>query len=280
MAGCSGEVIEGCGNHFILIDQTTHQLTADEIPLDAFSSSQVRRLCDPNFGIGADGVLWVRSVSSDDVDHQAKYEMVVYNADGSLAEMCGNGLRCVVQYLHHHHGLCTDSLNPSYIMTGAGSLSVSIDAHQRIGVRMGWPRPLIPQYLPKSHLPTELLSFYSLGNPHLVSFDLTHFSQRMSIASEWERSVEGGINISFAQLRSSHHVELHVYERGCGWTLGCGTGACATVYHGYREGLFQMDSSVSVKLPGGLLTIDISDHGLTMWGEAHEVYRGSYLLPY
>ena len=260
--------VEGCGNHFILFDQT-----AQDIRYDEFSSAWVKQLCDPHFGIGADGVLCVRS----DEHRRPRYEMVVYNADGSLAEMCGNGLRCVVRYLHLHHGLCENREGSAMILTGAGPLSVMFDGRDRVGVKMGWPEQMTPQPSQGYDLPVDRLSCYALGNPHMVTLDSSHFAQREEIAPLWEQSVQGGINISFARQRSAHHVELYVYERGCGWTLGCGTGACATVYHGYTQGLFQIDSTITVTLPGGDLSIDITAEGLTMWGEAHEVYRGTYL---
>ena len=265
--------VEGCGNHFILLDQTDHKTHRDPL-----SIQQIRRLCDPYFGIGADGILCVRRyIDQTNAQHLARYEMIVYNADGSLAEMCGNGLRCVVRYLHHHYDVFSMPDMSTSILTGAGLLTVSIDHQDRIGVKMGWPQTMTPRIFPEVELPMDALSFYSLGNPHLVSFEPHYFDERRIIASEWSHSIQGGINVSFAQLRSADCVEVHVFERGCGWTLGCGTGACATVYHGYREGLFQIDSAVTVKLPGGSLTIDICDDGLTMWGAAREVYRGVYL---
>ena len=267
--------VEGCGNHFILLDQTEYKTH-----IDPLSTGQIRRLCNPNFGVGADGVLCVRQhIDQTNTPHLSRYEMIVYNADGSLAEMCGNGLRCVVRYLHHHYDVCSTPEVSASILTGAGLLAVYIDHQKRIGVKIGWPQPMTPQILPGVDLPMGLLSFYSLGNPHLVSFEPKCFERRRVIASEWSQSIQGGINVSFAQLRSADCIELHVFERGCGWTLGCGTGACATVYHGYREGLFQIDSAVTVKLPGGSLTIDLCDDGLTMWGAAREVYRGFYLEP-
>ena len=95
--------VEGCGNHFILVDQSLNDISVEDL-----STRWIRDLCDPHFGIGADGVLWVRDLSASRTqDDHVRYEMIVYNADGSLAEMCGNGLRCVVQYLHHHEHLCT-----------------------------------------------------------------------------------------------------------------------------------------------------------------------------
>ena len=260
--------VEGCGNHFILLDQT-----AQDIKYDELSSSLVEQLCDTHFGIGADGVLCVRLVEC----RESRYEMVVHNADGSLAEMCGNGLRCVVRYLHLHHGLCAQPGVSAMILTGAGPLEVMLDDRDRVGVKMGWPERITPLVSEERNLPRGLLSCYSLGNPHLVTLEPSHFARRKEIAPLWEQSVQGGINISFAQQRSAHHIDLHVYERGCGWTLGCGTGACATVYHGYTQGLFQIDSTITVTLPGGDLSIDITAEGLMMWGEAYEVYRGTYL---
>ena len=264
--------VEGCGNHFILIDQSVNGFSVDDL-----SAAQVRELCDPHFGIGADGVLWVRCLDDHHPRyHHGHYEMIVYNTDGSLAEMCGNGLRCVVQYLHQHKHLCEHPENSAWVLTGAGPLEVFVNHQKQVGVHMGWPQIMTPEILAKSTLPIEHLSFYSLGNPHMVSFELEYFERRELLAPDWGKSIQGGVNVSFAHLHSSYLVDLHVYERGCGWTLGCGTGACATVYHGYREGVFELHSSVTVNLPGGSLSIDLAENGLTMWGEAREVYRGVY----
>ena len=261
--------VEGCGNHFILVDQSLNDISVDDL-----SASWVRDLCDPHFGIGADGVLWVRAIEGD----QVRYEMIVYNADGSLAQMCGNGLRCVVKYLHHHNQLCEHPEGSAWVLTGAGPLEVFVNHNKQVGVHIGWPQVNTPEVLTDSKLPAEHLSFYSLGNPHMVTFDPRYFNRREFLAPEWEKSIQGGVNVSFAQPHTPHLVDLHVYERGCGWTLGCGTGACATVFHGYLEGLFGLNSSVTVNLPGGRLSIDLYENGLTMWGEAREVYQGVYLL--
>jgi diaminopimelate epimerase len=90
--------------------------------------------------------------------------------------------------------------------------------------------------------------------------------------------IAGGINISFAELLSPRSLKLAVHERGCGWTMACGTGACATVYDGLLKRYFTMGEVITVTLPGGELEIEITERGLLMWGPAREVFSGNLCL--
>lgn len=246
------------------------------------SASVVRALCDTHFGIGGDGLLVIRSaeITDQELPHdQALYEMVVHNADGSLAEMCGNGLRCVVKYLHARGLMCVQGQR-DYINTGAGPLMVSVNAQGDVGVHMGWPRVEAPLTLSGGADGGEVtLPAYSLGNPHIVTFDQAHMSDRSHLGPDWSSGVMGGVNVSFARLVTSELIELYVHERGCGWTLACGTGACATVFDAYQRGDLTQDKPIEVQLPGGALSFEIDHSGLMMWGPAREVYQGVYLSP-
>lgn len=297
--------VEGCGNHFILVDRTDSTANRDTPTLSHLQSSElsldsdvIRALCDVNFGIGGDGVLVIRSLSRgnremfgelDELDtlaerddfpshHEARYEMIVYNADGSLAEMCGNGLRCVVKYLYARGLICSEG-REDQLYTGAGPLIVSVNTQGDIGVRMGWPRVEAPLTLSDSaERPEVKLASYSLGNPHVVTFNQTHMHDRARLGPAWSSGVPDGINVSFARLITPELIELYVHERGCGWTFACGTGACATVFDAHRRGELTPGAIIEVKLPGGVLSFDIDESGLTMWGPAREVYHGVYLL--
>ena len=172
------------------------------------------------------------------------------------------------------------------ILTGAGPLKVSVDAHGLISVEMGWPRvhtslrEEIKSLSGELHLTDDALDkvgCYSLGNPHLVTYDMGHFESRSRLGPIWESAPRDGVNVSFAEVVNQEAIKLHVYERGCGWTYGCGTGACAAVYHGYLNNLFNDGVTIDVELPGGHLKIEISARGLVMWGDAREVYRGELL---
>ena len=286
--------VEGCGNHFILIDEINAPLSLScngHPTQEVLSREEIRALCDPHFGIGADGILWVRGHTQDDSSQETlsdsiRYEMIVYNADGSLAEMCGNGLRCVVWYLHKHYQYCADPQDSEHMLTGAGLLKVSVDARGLVSVEMGWPRvhtslreemSSLSGQLRLSHDELDKVGCYSLGNPHFVTYDVDHFKSRSILGPLWERAPRDGVNVSFAEVVNREAIKLHVYERGCGWTYGCGTGACAAVYHGYLNDRFDDGATIDVELPGGHLMIEISARGLVMWGGAREVYRGELL---
>ena len=269
------EKVEGCGNHFILIDEV--DLAHSQYN---FSSSDIQAMCQPNFGIGADGILIIKSISEQYQSKKVNYEMVVYNADGSLAQMCGNGLRCVAQYLYQNHQPFLSQADTSeYIKTGSGVLevlrssSLSEDDPSLIGVKMGWP--IIQETLKRNGRSFQVIS---LGNPHIVTFNYEDYANRERLSKEWSHLLKDGVNISFAQVLKNGSVRLDVHERGCGWTLACGTGACATVFQGFQQERFAVNDQVTVRLPGGTLLIDISPTGLVMWGPANTVFSGDYYL--
>lgn len=265
--------VEGCGNHFILLDSIESNLA--DISL---TPQLIHDLCQPNFGIGADGLLLIQNFHNQLHGQPIVYEMIVFNADGRLAQMCGNGLRCVVEYLHHHYGFLPSPEDYGYIQTGAGPLKVMVSSHtenlsQWIGVEMGWPS--IQDIVTHRQRPFDVISF---GNPHIVTYSSTDYADRERLALQWDQLIEGGVNLSFAKQLNEHSIQLYVHERGCGWTLACGTGACATVFSGYKEGLFMMQQAIDVHLPGGDLKIEITPIGLVMWGPAKRVFRGQYLI--
>lgn len=266
--------VEGCGNHFILIDEFNSKHSQI-----SYSPHDIRNMCQVNYGVGADGVLIVRAISEQYHLRTVNFEMVVYNADGSLAQMCGNGLRCVAQYLYQNYKpFLSHSLTSEYIKTGSGVLEVlrsepTLDGHSVIGVKMGWPS--IQEIVTYGERNFNVIS---LGNPHVVTFNLNDYIHRVQLATTWKDLLKDGINISFARLTEDLSIDLEVHERGCGWTLACGTGACATVFHGYQQGLFKIDEQVKVHLPGGVLFIDITSAGLVMWGPAKIVFSGTYEL--
>ena len=255
---------EGCGNHFILLDRVIAHVAALEI-----TPALVSSLCEPHFGIGGDGVLVIDQVHPPESVVHSIYRMTVYNADGSSAEMCGNGLRCVGRYLQRYNYFGTGS-ESTIIQTGAGPLPLAIRSDGMIGVQMGWPTILESVQLSAA----APLARYSLGNPHLVTYNSEHTLDRLLLAEQWSTQIAGGINISFAEQLSPRAVKLSVHERGCGWTMACGTGACATIYDGYLDQRFSMGETITVSLPGGDLEIEITEGGLLMWGPAKEIYSG------
>jgi len=247
-------------------------------------------VCDRHFGVGADGVLAILPGVSGDA------RMRVLNADGSEAEMCGNGLRCVAKELHDRGGLRKPELA---IDTGAGRLICAIDATAGVAssvtVAMGSPRLLrgeIPMTGPAGERcieqPLEVagtaraITCVSMGNPHAVAF-VGSRSDAMQLATTTGTLVEhhpwfpNRTNAEFAHVKSRREIDLVVWERGCGITLACGTGACATVVAAIVTGRADEAAPVRVNLPGG--TLEITVHaglaGVAMKGPATHVFDGA-----
>lgn len=241
---------EGLGNDFVVIDRR-----GSGIDVDAATS---RRLCDRHFGIGADGVLSILPQAG------TAGRMVVHNADGSIAEMCGNGLRCVVKYLAEHDAQNATSLS---VATGAGVLDCEIEwqdgAVERVTVAMGPARleaPILPDGGPfrQQRIDGHLGTAVSMGNPHLVLLDVPP-SRAGDLGPRLERHslFVQRTNVEFVEPRPEGGLRVTVWERGVGLTLACGTGACAAVVASALEGRSPFDQWVPVQLPGGVLEIKV-----------------------
>jgi diaminopimelate epimerase len=262
---------EGLGNDFLVVDLRPGKPAAG-IP-SAADPAVVRALCDRHFGVGGDGVLAILPPVHGDA------RMRVINADGSEAEMCGNGLRCVAKFLYDR--------DPSLrrrilrIDTGAGLLECRIDARngqaETVTVDMGRPQldpPQIPVAAPagkrlvRSPLRAGDRQFVftpvSMGNPHAVIFIDDPAADLRVLAESYGRGIEHDslfprrTNVEFARVRqgaAGTEIDLVVWERGCGITLACGTGACATAVAACLEGRAAPDQEISVHLLGGTLFI-------------------------
>ena len=260
---------QGLGNDFVVIDRR-----ASGVDLDAETS---RQLCDRHFGIGADGVLSILPEAG------TAGRMVVHNADGSIAEMCGNGLRCVVKYLAEH-----DSQKPGRlkVATGAGVLESEIEwgarGVERVTVAMGPARleaPILPNGGPFVRKPIEGLigTAVSMGNPHLVLLDVPPSeAARLGPGLEVHPLFKPRTNVEFVEPREAGGLRVTVWERGVGLTLACGTGACATVVASALEGRSPFDAWVPVELPGGLLDIKVAKDLSQVWlrGPVKFVFQG------
>ncbi len=278
----------GLGNDFVVVD-----LRAGEPPGPSMQDPAVARLvCDRHFGIGADGVLAVLPARTGGADAT----MRVINSDGSEAEMCGNGLRCFVKFLAERDPGLTGK--PALtIDTGFGPLTCAIDrtggAVESVSVEMGRPR-LTRREIPMAGPPDEgcladlltvggrqlAITAVSTGNPHAVSFVDETGPALMALARALGPTIETHdwfprkANVEFAHLHAPDRIELVVWERGCGITLACGTGACATVVAACLRGLATAGSDVAVTLPGGTLSIRVAPDlsGVRMTGPARHVF--------
>ena len=263
--------MQGTGNDFIVLDGL-NQATD-------LTREQVRRLCDRHFGIGADGVILALPSSVADA------RMRILNADGSEAEMCGNGLRCLGKFLYDG-GACRRS--PMRVETAAGVLTLEVEAEdgvaKRLTVDMGAPcfdAGRIPVAAPSNEVNLSAgghaLRFFcvSMGNPHAVTFDLfpedDEFA-RIGPLLERDPAFPRRANIEFCRLEAGG-PRVKVWERGAGPTLACGTGACAVLAAGASRGLLPRHASIA--LPGGALDVRWDDGGhLFMTGPAEAVFSG------
>ena len=266
----------GLGNDFLILDR---RVTGEDI-----GSERAQLLCDRHRGVGADGVLVLLPSEG------AAARMVVHNADGSVPEMCGNGLRCAVKYLADHR--LTEAAAPEVLEvdTGAGRLRCEMGYSQGkvdwVRVGMG-PAQLVAPHLPSSKTGRPFVAAeleghpglrgtaVSMGNPHLVLFSRP-LEEAPTLGPVLERHpmFPERTNVSFARL-DPDALSLVVWERGSGLTLACGTAACAAVAAAVHEGRLDPEVWHTVLLPGGPLKIraraDLSE--LLMEGPAEAVFE-------
>jgi len=259
------------GNDFVVSRQQ-----AGEPPPAA---ARIRELADRRTGIGFDQLLWLEAPR----DAQSDIWYRVFNTDGSEAEQCGNGARCIARLL------ATDGPAELVLASAGGQLRARLATDGRVSVDMPAPdfRPeAVPFIASESRavyqleLPGESveLGVVSIGNPHgvLLSDDLDHAPvARLGPLLCGHERFPNRANIGFMQVADRSHIRLRVFERGVGETRACGTGACAAVAVGRNRGL--LDAEVEVQLPGGPLTIHWPGPGsaLRMTGEAISVFEGT-----
>jgi len=280
--------VEGLGNDFVVVDLRPGRPAAGETGPSPEDPAVVRAICDRRFGVGGDGVLAILP------SQVADARMRVLNSDGSEAEMCGNGIRCVAKLLHD-----TDPAmrRPTLrIETGAGVLACDLEVEggrvRTVAVDMGRPR------LTRDEIPirpggtgrvlreaiaargrTFQFTAVSMGNPHAVIF-LDDPSALRALAEEYGPLFETAerfpnrTNVEFAHVRPDGEIDLVVWERGSGITLACGTGACATVVAACLEERLAPGVERVVHLPGGLLNISVDQaySSVRMRGPARFVF--------
>jgi len=273
--------MHGAGNDYVYVD-----CFAEPVPDDPAETA--RRVSDRHFGVGGDGLILIRPSESADA------RMQMFNADGSEAEMCGNGVRCLAKYVYDH-GICRNETLK--IETGAGVLSLDLEIVDgkvhRVRVDMGEPilTPAdIPTTLPGTPaadghvVDTELsvggrelcVTCVSMGNPHCVTFvDEPTDDWVLGIGPQIETDPHfpNRVNAEFVKVLSPGEVRLRVWERGSGETLACGTGTCAVCVAGVLSG--RTGRKILAHLPGGDLEIHWAENNhVTMTGPAVEVFHG------
>jgi diaminopimelate epimerase len=273
--------VQGAGNDFILVE-------ASEVTLDW--SQMAVAMCDRHFGIGADGLLVLLS------SHLADFQMHIFNADGSEAEACGNGLRCLVRYVIDR-GLAKSKAQEISVETVAGIRKARIYRAMgkltKIQVGMGEPKfgakdiPIVIE--PKEenlvdiksmlsyHVPIWgrelLLNFVSMGNPHAIYFwqyPVSDFPlSQLGPEVEQHKMFPNRANFEVANVISRRQIEARVWERGVGETLACGSGACAVAVAAQLLGY--IDNKVEIKLPGGILDVEWDRVGEVLLGGPTEI---------
>lgn len=250
----------GTGNDFIIVPSADRDFTADEVAL----------LCDRHFGIGADGLIRiVPTESAEDpfVRNQAaeaSWFMDYRNADGSLAEMCGNGVRVFVHAL-----VAEGKAQPGAfaVATRGGIRHVSIDAAgAEVAVGMGAGEPVLPSSITIAEGDTFPASGMLFPNPHAVVFvDSLEDAGDLLDAPAWQPldRYPNGVNVEFVRFVGPRHIALRVHERGVGETLSCGTGICAAV-NVARDAEQETDSATwTVDVEGGRVWVDVAPDGAT-----------------
>ncbi|NLZ81187.1 MAG: diaminopimelate epimerase [Clostridiales bacterium] len=242
------------------------------------------KISNRNFGIGSDGLILIKP--SDVAD----CKMDIYNADGSLAKMCGNGIRCVAKYAYEHGIEKKEKLT---IETFSGIKTLDLETKDNrvinVNVNMGEPKlntKEIPVLYNKDNIINEKVlvkyeEYYvtcvSMGNPHCVLFVADTVNANVeSVGSYLEKHemFPEGVNVEFVQVINRGQIRMRVWERGSGETMSCGTGACASVVAAILNGY--TDNKVEVEVLGGRLWIhwDKENNFVYMKGSAMEVYSG------
>jgi len=269
----------GLGNDFVLVDDRG---TGEP----SLSPDEAMRMCDRNFGIGADGVIFVLPPDTED----SKYRMRIYNSDGSEPEMCGNGIRCMARFVAD-----VDAVSDlGIISTLAGPIVPEMLADGSVKVDMG--EPILQGADVPTTLPTDaegrvieapltvagrewLVTCVSMGNPHAIVFvDDVDALDLATVGPPFEVNdvFPAKTNTEFVQVLSPTHLKMKVWERGAGPTLACGTGACALTVAAVLAGKAERECTVT--LPGGDLQIEWreSDNRIYMTGPAARVFSGTY----
>ena len=279
--------LHGLGNDFVFIDDFNESIE--------LTAEQVAFLCDRHFGIGGDGVVLVRPSKRPECAGYMHY----INSDGTLAEMCGNGVRCFTKFLVDHGYV--DPNAGSYIAdTKRGPLPISFELNDQglmslASVDMDEPI-LDPEKVP-ANLPAEgcapngsafikeasvespwgnfEFTCVSMGNPHCVVFEDPDGIELDAVGPLFEKAsvFPQRVNTEFVQKTGERSLKMRVWERGSGETLACGTGACAAAAASVAIGMFPRGEDITVRLPGGELVVNVGDRVL-MTGEARMVFTG------
>ena len=269
--------MQGCGIDFVIIDYEEYEKT--QMPMDELA----KKVCNRNFGVGADGMI-IPDTNTDQTD----IGWYFYNSDGSIAQMCGNGMRCFAKYVFDK-GL-VDKKEFS-VMTGAGVIKPQLLEDGNVKVNMGTPI-LEDAKIPfngerkLNALDREFdITPVSMGNPHCVIIgddDPMEMALKYGPEIEKHKFFPEKTNTEFVKILSRTEIDMRVFERGCGITLACGTGACASVVACVLNNL--TEQKVKVNLLGGSVFVEWQGNAsnptenIFLIGPANYSFTADYML--
>ncbi len=286
--------MQGLGNDFIILDYIEYLKTGMDMSVLA------KKLCDRHFGVGADGLIipnlkpQAQSYKDSEKTFVPDIAWYFYNSDGTTAQMCGNGIRCFAKYVKDRNLVHSNQFS---VGTLAGIIVPEILEDGNVKVNMSKPIlepaqiPFKGEYNLNYDLKIDVKSFkinaISMGNPHCVIFtdgseDLLSMAKTYGPKIENHELFPEKTNVEFIKVKSRNEIDFRVFERGCGITLACGTGACASVVAGILNNL--TENKVRVNLLGGALTIewqgskDDLNRDVFMSGPAEYSFFAEYIL--
>jgi len=267
---------QGAGNDFILFEPGAEPALTNEL---------TTHLCDRHFGIGADGILLL--------SHSAKadWKMRILNSDGSEAEMCGNGLRCVARHIADRfapqamrfvietmlvHNPCIITRD-EYGHTREVECLIGKPSFDTAKLASGLPSELIEAEFERNGLKVRG-TYVDMGNPHLICFEAkspSEVERTYGPAFEHHPHFPKRTNVEFVEVTGPQQLKVTVWERGAGITLACGSGACASAAAAIKTGQVSQDQPIKLQLPGGMLTVTWRADGLWLKGPAELVFEGN-----
>lgn len=271
------------GNDYIYIDGFNNEIDIESI------KPYVKYMCDRNFGIGSDGVIFILP------SEKSEAKMIMYNKDGTEANICGNGIHCVAKYLYDNGITQKDEFE---IETKSGvkniKLYLNLGSVEKISLNMGYPSfnpHKVPVITEKSFFLNESVivqnenyntTCVSVGNPHAVVF--TKYIRNLKlhkIGPEFETHYifPERMNVEFVEKINEHSIKMRTWGRGTGETLSSGSGACASVAAAVMNGELRKNQIIQVIQKGGTLDVEYNDQeGMILTGTAEKVYDGKMLL--
>lgn len=270
--------MEAAGNDFVLFDGFVYDI-------DDYSNL-AKKACDRHFSVGADGIMICKDSSVADI------KMIYYNSDGSLGEMCGNGIRCFSKYVYEK-GLVETKNFAVETLAGIKNIVLDTDENNKVlsvKVNMGYPifeSKKIPVDINREKAILEtiniegrdlIFSSVLVGVPHVVIFvdsidniDVNGLGRKIEVHPMFPKKT----NVNFVEVKDRRNINIYTWERGAGRTLGCGTGSCASVVIGYM--IEKLDSAVNVVTEGGSIQVEIkNDFEIYMKGGANIICTGEF----